>query len=47
MYFKKIKKFGQKIPGMHLNILCPSTKVFVRKDIFCDLCKKDKKMLSK
>jgi hypothetical protein len=47
MHFKKIKKFGQKILGMHLNILCPSTKVFVRKGIFCDLCKKDKNMLRK
>jgi hypothetical protein len=44
MHFKKIKKIEQKISGMHLNILCPSTKVLVWEDIFCGLYKKDKKL---
>jgi hypothetical protein len=47
MYFQKIKKIEQKIPGMYMNILCPSIKVLVRKDIFCGLCKNDKKQLCK
>jgi hypothetical protein len=47
IHFKKIKKIEHKIPGMHLNILCPSTKVLVSKDIFCVLYKKDKKLLRK
>jgi hypothetical protein len=34
MHFQKIKKMEQKISGMHMNILCPSIKVLVRKDIF-------------
>jgi hypothetical protein len=41
--FKKSKKMNKKIPGMHMSILCPSIKVLVRKDIFCGLCKKNKK----
>jgi hypothetical protein len=45
--FKKSKKIEQKIPGMHMNILCPSIKVLLRKDIFCGLCKNDKKQLRK
>jgi hypothetical protein len=45
--FQRIKKIEQKIPGMHMNILCPSIKVLVRKDIFCGLCKNDKKQLRK
>jgi hypothetical protein len=44
---KKLKKIEQKIMGMHMNILCPSIKVLVRKDIFYGLCKKDKKQLYK
>jgi hypothetical protein len=47
MYLKKIKKIEQKILGMHMNILCPSIEVLVRKDIFCGLCKHDKKQLRK
>jgi hypothetical protein len=43
IYFKFFEKIEQKIMGMHMNILCPSIKVLVRKDIFCGLCKKDKK----
>jgi hypothetical protein len=42
MHFKN-KKIEQKIRGMHMNILCPSIKVLVRKDIFCGMCKNDKK----
>jgi hypothetical protein len=34
MNFKNIKKSRQKILGMHLNILCSSTKVLVRKNFF-------------
>jgi hypothetical protein len=47
MHFQKIKKMEQKILGMHMNILCPSIKVLVRKDIFCGLCKNNKKQLRK
>jgi hypothetical protein len=35
IHFKKIKKFGQKNPGMHLNILCPSTKVGIIGIVLC------------
>jgi hypothetical protein len=47
MHFKKIKKIEQKILGMHMNIICPSIKVLVRKDIFYGPCKNDKKQLHK
>jgi hypothetical protein len=47
MHFQKIKKIEQKIPDMHMNILCPSIKVLVRKDIFCGPCKNNKKQLRK
>jgi hypothetical protein len=40
---KKIRKIEQKNPGMHMNILCQSIKIWVIKDIFCGLCKNDKK----
>jgi hypothetical protein len=30
---------------MHLNIVCPSTKILVREDIFCGLYEKDKKKM--
>jgi hypothetical protein len=46
MYFKNILKIEQKILGMHMNILCPSIEVLVRKDIFCGLCKNDKKTVT-
>jgi hypothetical protein len=44
--FKKSEKL-KKIPGMHMNILCPFIEVLVRKDMFCGLCKNDKKQLRK
>jgi hypothetical protein len=45
--FQKIKKIEQKIPGMHMNILSPSIKVLLIKDIFYGPCKNDKKQLRK
>jgi hypothetical protein len=47
MYIKKFEKIEQKILGIHMNILCLSIKVLVRKDIFCGLCKNDNKQLRK
>jgi hypothetical protein len=37
--FQNIKKIEGKIPVVHLNNLCSSTKVLWKKDIFCGMCK--------
>jgi hypothetical protein len=43
----KMSKFGQKILGVNLNILCSFTKVLLRKDILCGLCEEEKKISCK